>query len=250
MFARFWSTTKTMINIVIPMAGAGKRFQDAGYTVPKPFIDIKGKTMLEWSLESLYMKSSRFILIARTPQLLGYENVMEAIQKKYSCVVIPIDALTQGMASSVLLAAEHINSEDPLLIGACDQTVDVSMGEFVGDAKKRKLAGSLMTFYSTHPKWSYAKVDEQGFVVETKEKSPISTHANVGLYYFERGQDFVSAANQMIAQNDRVNNEFYVAPVYNYLIKQGLKIGIYEIKESQMHGLGTPEDLQEFLRAQ
>ena len=249
MFTRFWTIIKTMINIVIPMAGAGKRFQDAGYTVPKPFIDIKGKTMLEWSLESLYTEGARFICIARTPQLLGYEYVMERIQKKYTCVIVPVESLTEGMASSVLLAAEYINNEDPLLIGACDQTVDVPMKEFTGDARNRKLAGSLMTFYSTHPKWSYAKVDEQGFVVETKEKSPISTHANVGLYYFERGQDFVNAAQRMIAQNDRVNNEFYVAPVYNYLIEQGLKIGIYEIKESHMHGLGTPEDVQEFLKS-
>ena len=238
-----------MINIVIPMAGEGKRFQDAGYTVPKPFIDIKGKTMLEWSLESLYIEGARFILIARTPQLLGYEYIMEHIQKKYSCVIVPLESLTEGMASSVLLAAEYMNNEDPLLIGACDQTVDVPMGEFVGDAKNRKLAGSLMTFYSEHPKWSYAKVDEKGFVLETKEKSPISTHANVGLYYFERGRDFVNVARRMIAQNDRVNNEFYVAPVYNYAIQNGAKVGIYEIKESQMHGLGTPEDVQEFLKS-
>ncbi|MBI2642466.1 MAG: glycosyltransferase family 2 protein [Candidatus Wildermuthbacteria bacterium] len=237
------------MNIVIPMAGAGKRFQDAGYTVPKPFIGMKGKTMLEWSLESLYMEGARFILIVRTPQLLGYEYVMDRIQKKYPCVVIPIDTLTQGMASSVLLAEEYISTKDPLLIGACDQTVDVPMQEFIGEARNRELAGSLMTFYSTHPKWSYAKVDEKGLVVETKEKSPISTHANVGLYYFERGRDFVNAAKRMIAQNDRFNNEFYVAPVYNYMIQNGAKVGIYEIKESHMHGLGTPEDVQEFLKS-
>ncbi len=237
-----------MINIVIPIAGEGKRFQSAGYTVPKPFIDIKGKTMLEWSLESLYIESARFILIARSSHLLGYEKIMERIQKKYSCIILSVEKLTEGMASSVLLAHDYINNKDALLIGACDQTVDVSMSEFIKDAKTRNLDGSLMTFYATHPKWSYAKIDEQGLVVETKEKSPISTHANVGLYYFARGRDFVQAASLMIAQNDRFNNEFYVAPVYNYIVKNGAKIGIYEIKESQMHGLGTPEDVQEFLQ--
>ncbi len=237
-----------MINIVIPMAGQGKRFQEAGYTVPKPFIDIKGRTMLEWSLESLHTEGSRFILIARTPQLLGYEKAMEAMQEKYQCVIISVESVTQGMASSVLLAKEYINNEDPLLIGACDQTVDISMEEFIGDSKRRGLDGSLMTFYATHPKWSYTKVDDQGFAVETKEKSPISSHANVGLYYFERGKYFVKAALRMIAQNDRFNNEFYVAPVYNYLIKEGMRIGIYEIDESKMHGLGTPEDVKEFLK--
>lgn len=236
-----------MINIVIPMAGEGKRFRDAGYTVPKPFIDIKGKTMLEWSLESLYTKDARFILIVRSPQLVGYESIVERIQGKYSCITVPVDKLTEGMASSVLLAADYINTKDPLLIGACDQTVDLPMEAFIGDAKKRNLAGSLMTFYSTHPKWSYAKIDEQGFVLETKEKSAISTHANVGLYYFAQGQDFVRSAMRMIEKNDRTNNEFYVAPVYNHLISEGAKVGIYEIKESQMHGLGTPEDVQAFL---
>lgn len=237
-----------MINIVVPMAGEGKRFREAGYKVPKPFINVKGKTMLEWSLESLYMKDARFILIARSLHLLGYEKIMESIQKRYPCVIVLIDKFTEGMASSVLLASEHINNEDPLLIGACDQTVDVPMEEFIEDARKWNLSGSLMTFYATHPKWSYAKVNEQGFVLETKEKSPISTHANVGLYYFARGRDFVRCASHMIEKNDRTNNEFYVAPVYNYMVQEGLLIGIYEIKESHMHGLGTPEDVKEFLQ--
>lgn len=238
-----------MINIVIPMAGEGKRFRDAGYAVPKPFIDVKGKTMLEWSLESLYTEDSRFILIARADHLQGYEYVLERIRKKYPIVVLTIDKLTEGMALTVLVAEDMINNGDSLLIGACDQAVDVPMQDFIGDARGRSLDGSLMTFYTTDPKWSYAKIDERGFVVETKEKIPISTHANVGLYYFARGRDFVQAASLMIAKNDRFGSEFYVAPVYNYAIADGKKIGIFEIAESQMHGLGTPEDLQYFIQS-
>ena len=237
-----------MTNIVIPMAGEGKRFKDAGYTTPKPFIEANGKTMLETSLESLYFGDARFILIARSDHLIGYEHVMERIGKKYPTVVLTVDKLTEGMASTVLLAKDSINNNDPLLIGACDQTVDVATQEFIEDARHRNLDGSLMTFHATDVKWSFVKIDDAGYVVEVKEKEPISTHANVGLYYFARGKDFVNSAKEMIAQADKSKNEFYVAPVYNYLVAQGAKVGIYEIDSSHMHGLGTPEDLEEFLQ--
>jgi len=230
------------------MAGEGKRFQDAGYSAPKPFIDVKGKTMLEVSLESLYVEGGKFILIARSSHLVGYESVMTRIQSEYPTSVITVDGLTEGMLSTVLVAVDQINNETPLLIGACDQVVDVPMSVFVNDAQQRKLDGSVMTFYATHSKWSYTKVAENGLVTEVREKEPISNHANVGLYYYAKGRDFVTAASQMITHNEKIHGEFYVAPTYNYAIAKGTKIGIYEIEESQMHGLGTPEDLQQFLR--
>ena len=228
------------------MAGEGKRFKEAGYTTPKPFIEVEGKTMLEWSLESLVAPDSRFILIARASHLPGYESLMENLKKKYPITLLTIDHLTEGMVCTTLIAAHLINNEEPLLLGACDQTVDVPMSDFISDAASRNLDGSLMTFHATHPKWSYSKVDENGFVTEEREKNPISTHANVGFYYFAKGKDFVTAAALMIAYNERVNNEFYVAPAYNYAIAKGAKIGIYEIQESQMHGLGTPDDVESF----
>jgi len=161
--------------------------------------------------------------------------------------LLTVDYLTEGMVSTILLAASLINNNTPLLIGACDQTVDVKMEEFIEDAQKRGLDGSLMTFYATHPKWSYTKVDESGLALDIREKDPISTHANVGLYYFAHGKDFVDAAHAMIASDERVNNEFYVAPTYNYAIEKGKKMSIYEIESSQMHGLGTPEDVEAFV---
>lgn len=237
-----------MINIVVAIAGEGKRFRDAGYAVPKPFIDVKGKTMLERALDNLYIPGTRFIVIARSAHLNEYKEVISALQKKYEIELLTIDMLTAGMVSTILFAAHLISTDDPLVVTGCDQVVDIPMEDFIRDAQKRNVGGSLMTFYATHPKWSYVEINDNGDAIRVKEKEPISTHANVGIYYFAHGKDFVQAASQMIAQNDRVNNEFYVAPVYNYMIKNGIKVGIYEIKESQMHGLGTPEDLEEFIR--
>jgi dTDP-glucose pyrophosphorylase len=136
-----------------------------------------------------------------------------------------------------------INNEDPLMLANSDQIVEADLNRFIEDCDARNLDGSILTFHADHPKWSYAKVDESGYLVHLREKEVISEHATVGLYYFRRGKDFVNSAIEMIANNDRVNNEFYTAPAYNYSLQAGLKIGIYEIKESEMFGLGTPEDL-------
>jgi UDP-N-acetylglucosamine diphosphorylase / glucose-1-phosphate thymidylyltransferase / UDP-N-acetylgalactosamine diphosphorylase / glucosamine-1-phosphate N-acetyltransferase / galactosamine-1-phosphate N-acetyltransferase len=235
-----------MVNIVIPMAGEGTRFKEAGYTTPKPFIEVKGKTMLEWSLESLRVPDYRFILIARAGHIPGYEHVIERIKTQYPTIVLTIGMLTEGMASTVLEAEHLINNNTPLLIGACDQVIDIAMKDFIADAENRNLDGSLMTFYATDPKWSYTRVGDNGLVQEVREKDPISTHANAGLYYFSHSKDFVQTAREMIAQGDKSKNEFYVAPTYNYMIAIGARVGIFEIKEEFMHGLGTPEDFERF----
>lgn len=237
-----------MINIVIPMAGQGSRFLKAGYTTPKPFINVLGKTMIEKVLDNLKIPDAQFIIIARNEHLLAREELVKKIIKKYNCKIITIDRLTEGAACTVLLAENLINNEAPLLTANSDQIVDMNFADYIGDSDKKGMAGSILTFYATHPKWSYAKTDDSGFVTDVREKQPISSHATVGLYYFKKGKDFVAAAREMINNNDRTNNEFYVAPAYNYLIKRGQKIGIYEIKESQMHGLGTPEDLEIYLK--
>ena len=123
----------------------------------------------------------------------------------------------------------------------------MDMGDFIHDSVERKIDGSILTFPASHSKWSYAKTDSNGHLVELREKEVISEHATVGLYYYQRGRDFVNSAIQMIANNDRVNNEFYTAPAYNYAVKKGLTIGIYGIEESQMYGLGTPGDLEVYI---
>lgn len=236
-----------MINIVIPMAGAGSRFADAGYTKPKPFIDVYGTTMIERVLDNLKLDNARYILIARDEHLASEKASFEHLQEKYNCEILTVDKLTEGAACTILLSSWLINNDEPLLLANSDQIVEMDVGDFINDSIERKLDGSILTFHANHPKWSYAKISSNGHLVELREKEVISEHATVGLYYYQRGRDFVNSAIQMIANNDRVNNEFYTAPAYNYAVEKGLTIGIYGIEESQMYGLGTPEDLEVYI---
>ncbi len=236
-----------MINIIIPMAGLGSRFATVGYSKPKPFIDVKGKPMIVRVMENLSIRDARYILIARKEHLEAEKELVEMIKNEYPAEFISIDKLTEGAACTTLFAHKHINNDNSLLIANSDQIVDINIQEYVDDCMQRNLDGSILTFYSDHPKWSYAKIDSDGFVTEVKEKEVISTNATVGIYLFANGKLFVDAALDMIIRNDRVNNEFYVCPTYNYAITNGAKIGIYNISEDAMHGTGTPEDLNKYL---
>ncbi|MFT3908102.1 MAG: glycosyltransferase family 2 protein [Ferruginibacter sp.] len=238
-----------MINIVIPMAGEGSRFVKAGYEKPKPFIDVDGKPMIERVMENLHYNDAKFILIARKADLAKENVLVSQLQSRYNVVFIGIDKLTEGTACTVLFARNYINNDEPLLIANSDQLVDISIPGFINDCFNRKLDGSILTFTDAerNPKWSFAKPDEKGLVIEVQEKKAISEFATVGIYLFSKGKDFVNAAIDMIINNDRVNNEFYTCPTYNYSIKNGSAIGYFNIEASQMHGLGTPEDLTKYL---
>lgn len=161
------------------------------------------------------------------------------------CNVVQVDALTEGAACTTLLARDYIDDNRPLLIANSDQFVNWDARDFYHRITNSDADGAILTFRSTHPKWSYVKVDADGYVTELAEKQPISNLATVGIYYWRRGSDYVKYADQMIAANERVNNEFYVAPVYNRAIADGKKIITYDVKA--MWGLGTPEDLNQFL---
>ena len=238
-----------MINIVIPMAGAGSRFAKAGYKKPKPFIDVLGKPMICHVLDNLNMSEAKFILLARKEH---YDNEPETIQwikDNYNVEFVLIDKLTEGAACTVLHAHRLINNDTPLLIANSDQIVDMNVADYIKDSDERKLDGSILCFVDSelNPKWSFAKIDDNGLVTDVKEKQPISPYATVGIYYFAKGSIFVENAIDMFVRNERVNNEFYVAPVYNYAIARGDKFGIYNIEQSQMHGTGTPDDLNKYI---
>jgi len=239
-----------MINIVIPMAGAGSRFAKAGYEKPKPFIDVDGEPMIARVLENLAYPGARYILIARKEHLEQEAELVRRIEAEFGAIFIPIEKLTEGTACTVLYARKYINNDTPLLIANSDQVVDMDIAAFIDDCAARELDGSILTFIDHHqdPKWSFAKLDAQGLVTEVKEKVVISEYATVGIYLYSRGEDFVNASIDMIVENDRVNNEFYTCPTYNYAIAEGKKIGIYNIDFEQMHGIGTPEDLNLYLQ--
>ncbi len=233
------------LNIVIPMAGEGSRFVKAGYTFPKPMIEVHKKPMIQLIVESLGLKGN-FIFIVRKEHIEKYNIKGLLNMMAPNCKIIAIDKLTEGAACTVLLAKEFINNNKPLVIANSDQFIEWSPSETMYNFSTKKIDGGILTFNAIHPKWSYAKVDKNNVVTEVAEKKVISNHATVGVYYWRRGDDFVKYAEQMIKNDIRVNNEFYVCPVFNEAIKDKKIIKISDVEN--MWGLGTPEDLDYYLK--
>lgn len=239
-----------MLNIVIPMAGAGTRFVQEGYSLPKPLIPLHDMPMIQVVVNNLRPKClHRFIFICQKKHVEQYQlnSFLQTIAPG-SCVM-SIEGVTEGAACTVLLAKSYINNHDALMIANCDQYVDLNINDYLCGFANPCLDGLIMTMKASDPKWSFAAVDAEGYVSQVAEKKVISDEATVGIYNFRDGRCFVSAAEEMIHDNERVNGEFYVAPVYNRLIKHGQKIGIYNIgfDGSGMHGLGIPQDLMRFM---
>ena len=237
-----WRDNK--LNVLIPMAGAGSRFEQAGYTFPKPLIDVKGKPMIQVVVENLNIKANYIYIVQKSHrEKYNLDTLLNLITP--GCKVVEVEGVTEGAAVTALLAKDHINNENPLFFANSDQFVEWDSNEFFYKMNENDCDGGIPTFKATHPKWSFVKLDEEGFVTEVQEKNPISDLATVGFYYWKHGSDFVKYAEEMIKQNIRVNNEFYVCPVYNNGIKAGLKIRTYDVPK--MWGLGTPEDLNYYL---
>lgn len=236
------------VRVIIPAAGEGSRFQKAGYEKPKPFINVLGRRMLDHVIENVAPLNAEVHLLLRKDHI---DNEIDAVSalRSHGHAIHQVDRLTEGTACTLLLARTVFDDDKALLVANSDQYVDFSVDAFVRDCIDRDLDGSILVFRDEerNPKWSFARLDESGLVREVAEKKPISDLATVGIYLFRRGSDFVGAAIDMIARNDRVNNEFYTCPVYNYMISLGLRIGVYEVPASAMHGLGTPEDLEAFI---
>ena len=245
---RTGSKTIENVNVIIPAAGEGSRFANAGWMKPKPFIDVEGRPMLDHVIENVVPQGANATLILRKSHILEQPNIVKNIETA-GADILPIENLTEGTACTVLLARRVFDNNSPMIVANSDQVVDFNVSDYVSDCINRGLDGSILVFRnpSMDPKWSFAKVDEQGLVTEVAEKKPISDLATVGIYLFSRGRDFVSAAADMVAANDRVNGEFYTCPVYNYMIANGARIGIYEVPMDAMFGLGTPDDLKSFL---
>lgn len=232
------------LNVLIPMAGEGSRFAQAGYTFPKPLIEVRGKPMIQVVTENLNM-DARFIYLVRKEHYEKYnlKYLLGLIAPNHEVVLV--DGLTEGAACTTLLARGLIDSDDPLIIANSDQFVEWDSNEFMYSMVGDHIDAGILTFEATHPKWSYARLDERGLVAEVAEKKVISNKATVGVYYWKKGGDYCRYADQMIAKNIRTNGEFYVCPVFNEAIGDGKKVKTFDIKK--MWGLGTPEDLNYFL---
>ena len=237
--------SKTM-NVLIPMAGRGSRFATQGYTFPKPLIDVKGKPMIQVVTENLNIKANyTFIVQKEHYEKYSLQHLLNLIAP--NCNIVQVDGITEGAACTTLLAKEYIDNDEPLLMANSDQFVEWDSNETLYAFSNGNCDGGIITFPATHPKWSYAKLGEDGYVSEVAEKKPISEHATVGIYWWAKGSDYVKYAEQMIEKDIRVNNEYYVCPVFNEAIGDGKKVRIKEIEKEGMWGIGTPEDLNYFL---
>jgi HAD superfamily hydrolase (TIGR01509 family) len=232
------------LNVLIPMAGAGSRFQQAGYTFPKPLIDVKGKPMIQVVVDNLNMDAN-YIFVVQKEHRAKYnlDTLLNLITP--NCKIVEVDGMTEGAACTTLLAKEHIDNDAPLVMANSDQFLEWDSNEFMYKMIEQKVDGGIVSFQATHPKWSFAKVDEYGYVTEVAEKNPISDIATVGVYYWAKGSDYVKYAEQMIEKNIRTNNEFYTCPVFNEAIADCKQIKTFHI--DNMWGIGTPEDLNYFL---
>lgn len=237
-----------MLNIVVPMAGHGSRFANAGYTLPKPLIPVHDIPMIRLVIHNLSPTiAHRFIFICQQQHLDSFPLERQLTEWAPGCVVRSVASVTEGAACTVLLSRDLIDNNDPLMIANCDQYVAVDINNYLEASDGYD--GFIMTMTANDPKWSYVGIDEHGEITRVVEKEVISNEATVGIYNFARGCDFVSSADTMIERQERVNGEFYVAPVFNQLIKKGSRLGIFSIgtEKQGMHGLGVPEDLEMFL---
>lgn len=231
------------MNVVVPMAGRGQRFRDAGFDVPKPLITLHGKPLYAWSVESLPVaEGDRLIFCARAADLTG-RGLERDIHERFGrdrTAVVSVDHETAGQAATVLLARDLIDGNEPLLIHNADTRFSSDLQTSI--AARPDPDGMITVFRSSEPRYSFARTGEDGWVVEVAEKRAISDLATVGAYWFARGGDFVDHAEAMIADDDRVGGEFYVIPVYQRMIAAGARIGVD--LASDVWGLGTPEELE------
>jgi HAD superfamily hydrolase (TIGR01509 family) len=232
------------LNVLIPMAGAGSRFEKAGYTFPKPLIDVRNKPMIQVVVENLNIKANYIYIVQKSHRKkYNLDTLLNLITP--NCKIIEVDGVTEGAACTALLAKEYIDNDKPLFFANSDQFVEWDSNEFMYKMNETNADGGIVSFKATHPKWSFAKINEQGLVTEVAEKNPISDIATVGYYYWKQGSDFVKYAEQMIDKDIRINGEFYVCPVFNQAIADKKEIRTFNVEK--MWGLGTPEDLRYYL---
>ena len=235
------------MNILIPMAGRGSRFESQGYTFPKPLIEVKGKPMIQVVVDNLNIKAKYTFIVQKDHyETYNLQYLLNLIAPE--CNIVQVDGITEGAACTTLLAKGFIDNDEPLLMANSDQFIEWDSSKTLYAFSNSDSEGGILTFPASHPKWSYAKLDNEGYVKEVAEKKPISNNATVGIYWWRKGSDYVKYAERMIKKNIRTNNEFYVCPVFNEAIEDGKKISIKEIDKDGMWGIGTPEDLNYFLK--
>jgi len=238
-----------MINTVILMSGSSQAFKDAGYAYPKNLIEVHGVSLLQRVLEQirpLDALGSRSICVLRHDENIKHHTGAVIRLICPGAITVELASETAGAACSALLAVEHINNDEPLLIINGDQLLDIDLVAAVREFMDKKLDGGIVVFEDIHPRWSFVKCDAEGHVIETAEKCPISRLATAGFYYFRTGHAFIAAATEMIRKDAQVNGLFYVCPAYNEMILRRSRIGVHLIPRKAYHSLATPADVQAY----
>lgn len=230
-------------NLLMPIAGKAQRFLDEGYTMPKPLIMAKDKQIIDWSLSSINTDECNIIFAVRLDHIHNFA-IDDILREKFGAEVkiVVIDHITRGSVETCLLAEEHIDNDLPLIIYTPDVYFQPTWdpANVPGD-----LDGFLLTFKANSSAHSYVQVNNEGYATRTAEKEVISQNAAVGVYYYKSGKMFVEYAKRLIEEDIRVKNEFYICPMFNFLIDEGLKVGIEQTEK--MHVLGTPAELEFFV---
>lgn len=233
------------MNILIPMAGEGKRFIISGFDVPKPLIDVLGKPMIQWAVDTLGLHGKKIFIIRSQHKKYGLHQVLK--DKYNDCEIIDIDYVTEGAVCTCLLAKRFIDNDEDLVIANCDQIMEWDADKFLSFVESSTYDGVVVTYYANTPLNSYVKLNDDGIATQFKEKEVISNESLNGIHYWKKGSDFVYSAEKMIELDERANNEFYIAPTYNYLVEDGKKICAYHINVSDHNAIGTPCDLYNFV---
>jgi len=238
-----------MINILIPLAGQNQFFPEAEYPFPKPLIELNGKTMIELVINNFdsVKEEKQFIFIVNSVDCKKYhlDNVLNLLTNE-KCKIIKINNKTKGAACSAMMAIEYINNHDSLVIANADQLFDDDMSEIINSFKD--VDGGVVSFESIHPRWSYARVDENNYIVETAEKRPLSKNAIAGFFYFKNGKDFIDSAMNMIKKDANVNELYYISPTLNEMVLNNKKLIVKTIDNNKYHTFYTPQKVQEYER--
>jgi len=239
------------MNILIPMAGKSIFFENSNYIYPKPLTEVRGQPMIQGIIEDLSSIKGElnFIFAVNKEDCKKFhiDNVLRLLTNN-KVNIISVDGETSGAACTALLAIDHINNDEPLIISNADQKFDCEMNQFISSFTERDLDAGVICFESVHPRWSYARTDEQGYITETSEKNPISKQAIAGLFYFKHGKYFVEAAMNSIFKDANVNGLFYIAPVFNEMLLDGKKLGLSTVDNSDYHTFYSPQLLEEYNR--
>ncbi len=225
------------------MVGKGQRFRDEGFTLPKQLVEVGHKQMIDWSLSCIKTDECNIIFVIRKDTV-DNNQMDDVLRQKFGedIDIVIVDRETEGTVCSCLYAEDYIDNDLPLVISTLDMYFEP---HFNPADIEDGVDGAVLTFYADNPAYSYSELGRDGYVKRTAEKEVISNHSHAGLYYFTRGKDFVRLASKMIMRNIRVKNEFYIAPLYNLFIEEGMKIGIHPIR--QLWSMGTPSERQHFL---